>query len=1320
MLSSYVHPDEVRRYLPGSLPTGDGQSHPARARVVYDAIRSIGLTYTPTPVAVGESQLIRSPAEVLVTPRHGNCLDLAVVYSGACLAAGLHPVVVVLHDADGPNHAVVLVFVGGDHGTDVAPPSAWTDDIRTGFATPGEWLPVDATVVASGYPTAGFAASDFEAAVASGASELQRRAWTSVVDIGESGAGIGLQSLAELPNLRSILDPPYATRPEPPDGDREDLGFRLELIRSEFDVLPYQARAEFDRLYDELSNAPANGRLMVRVLTGVGGSGKTRLAAELCAKLSRGQAAGRHWQAGWLPQHVHDERDWSPERLEWLATTLSPLVVAIDYAEGRIAQVGAAIQVLGRRSAGPTVILLTARDAGPWFKDLKGAHKRDADIREVDIAERPSNVERIHRHALTAFAREMNGAYAPPGLLNSNPVTGLDRWTTLDVVMRAWLTAHRGVATTVTTRAELYDEILEHEESLWAKVWRGRHATTALTDPIRAAFAPAAALVSCASPTVDQTLRIVRCAGGEEPERIADVLAVALRSGATGLAVRPDPVADRLVSRELVEQPRLLPALLATTADEPGALGAVFRAIVRATQTMPEAHGPLVGQLAAALPSDKRFWPPAFDVAATHAGAVRDGLATAIRAADTLPINVTRLDELNNQRASLAPLRAAVASRLVSNLTAPTTDASEESRASHAAALLTASVTMSFAGDHRGALDANTRAVDLYTALAADTPDAHRANLAGSLNNLANRRSNLGDHRGALDAITQAVDLYTALAADNPDAHRANLAGSLNNLANMRSDLGDHRGALDAITPAVDLYTALAADNPDAHRANLAMALNNLANMRNSLGDHRGALDAITQAVDLYTALAADNPDAHRADLAMALNNLANMRASLGDDRGALDAITQAVDLYTALAADNPDAHRANLAMALNNLANKRSSLGDHPGALDAITQAVDLYTTLAADNPDAHLPNLALSLNNLANTHSHLGDEAEGIAAFERTAALLAGVGQGYLLARLAERFSKTDDRSAAAEVLLRSARVLDAQYFELSARGGRELVRRVAQHLARSGFDGTALPLWATLPLDDATRELVGEWSAVAQTRSEGRWVRERAKVLGDTGLPDQLSVLAKLYEGNEHIERCVAVLAAIAQYGLEPVAAELQTLGTAADDLREWLATPSWYADEQYLLRYEGALRQASVVQVAAALDAQHAAILVLCDDFDIDRIYDVIREPEHAIGIVAQVIADGDARLLQLLAVASPGLLAMPDLGALLTATAHVLTTDDTVPDDLVDLVAASTAGSNNVALFRSTLTTLGRARPDLTDRLAPLQAALQHHAPEANV
>ncbi len=112
---------------------------------------------------------------------------------------------------------------------------------------------------------------------------------------------------------------------------------------------------------------------------------------------------------------------------------------------------------------------------------------------------------------------------------------------------------------------------------------------------------------------------------------------------------------------------------------------------------------------------------------------------------------------------------------------------------------------LSSLGRREEALAAAEEAADLYRALAAARPEAFTPYLAGSLSNLAAMLSELGRREEALAAAQEAVQIRRALAAARPEAFTHYLAGSLNNLANRLSELGRREEALAAAEEAAGL-----------------------------------------------------------------------------------------------------------------------------------------------------------------------------------------------------------------------------------------------------------------------------------------------------------------------------------------------------------------------------------------------------------------------------------------------------------------------------------------------------------------------------------
>jgi hypothetical protein len=125
------------------------------------------------------------------------------------------------------------------------------------------------------------------------------------------------------------------------------------LLRPEFGVVPFGGRdREIDALTSWLMQVDAAAP---QLLTGRGGTGKTRLALRLVE-----QAVKHGWLAGFLAEDV----DLRP-----LAGLGSPLLVVVDYAEGRTADVSGLLSFAAQVDVTIRVLLL-ARSAGRWQRNL--------------------------------------------------------------------------------------------------------------------------------------------------------------------------------------------------------------------------------------------------------------------------------------------------------------------------------------------------------------------------------------------------------------------------------------------------------------------------------------------------------------------------------------------------------------------------------------------------------------------------------------------------------------------------------------------------------------------------------------------------------------------------------------------------------------------------------------------------------------------------------------------------------------------------------------------------------------------------------------
>lgn len=658
-LAQYVLPGEVDVRLPDLPGPGNGDIE-SRLRQVYKAFAAAGIRYDHEAASDDPDwQVIRPPDHVLAAPKRATCLDAAVTFAGACLVAGLHPLVVIADSQAGGEsaHVVVAVWTRGDWtGGDWPYPRdtvlIGADDrvlqergIRPFVDGPGEFLAVDPTC-ATLRPDRGLAS--FEDAVAAGARVVRGEGWDWRVGV---DVGIGFnQRECFRPAVRpaETLASPYAD----PAGLPEQRSLRL--LRAEYGVVKFQRRDELDVLLDWCTAPGPGSQPRLAVVTGVGGAGKTRLVAELAHKL-----AGQGWHTGFVPAEP------APGLADWLAGTASPLLVAIDYAEVRWAEAAQVIEALQQRAAmTPACVVLTARELSQWYTDLNGklTRSRIEPIQEL-MPLQPSHVEpgRVFQRALQAFCARFGTAQPTPALPRLR-----DGRTTLDVVLLAWLAALGVDADNLPkTRSKLYDEVLEHERRYWRDTYAAPPRSA--KPPTTAFFDQAAACLTMVNPESARVREVLRAV--QDLDRnvewlayLAETLTQCLASRDGRLSVKPDPIGDHLAMRVFGQDRELLVRCL-QRADETERLAGLVN-LTRASDEQPEVAARLA---AAALAAVDGLWRPALAVAEAMGGPCVPGLA-ALAGRDDTPLPLVELaEQIPSGHATLRPVALAAAERLVAD-----------------------------------------------------------------------------------------------------------------------------------------------------------------------------------------------------------------------------------------------------------------------------------------------------------------------------------------------------------------------------------------------------------------------------------------------------------------------------------------------------------------------------------------------------------------------------------------------------------------------------------------------------------------------------
>ena len=802
-------------------------------------------------------------------------MDLCVAFCCAALDAGIYPLILtVTADGGQRRHAIVLVpmerqwAMGCDvlieEGFSREPMMPNREDLRdlvVGSADDpgGTWLAIDVQQVTE-------SDGNWKTALFLGAEYVHDWEWDVCVDVGGLRSRTPDRVLPPGGHIEKVLAPAYAELPE-------DFT-PLQLIRARHNAVPYQQCDEIRQLREWAmmtadATAPSqggrSGDIAVAVVTGTGGTGKTRLAAQLCHDLS---SIG--WYAGFLPSTV----DVTDEELSALTEVTTELLVVVDYAEearrGLIARV---VRKLRARQS-PTRIVLTARGADTWWEEFLEEAAQDGtqlsntlslSIRGKQQVERdPRFFGRMYRRAVKQFSDTLNRA-VPTDVEVPEDLGD----TALDVVLRAWLAVwgdNDAAERAMPTRQELYDRVLSIEFARWRK-------EPELEGISRDHLRRAAATLSLLAPKrdtdkVDDVLSRLPEWNHEHllRNRLAELVVHSLLrdDSVESVGLRPDPVAEHLILTVFGKHPELLDRVLPQDPtqvpglDDPDAEDSVVtrelewvkqsrNACLTLTRASSLDRETALRLARRALRERPFLWKEALDVALTQGGPLASALEALIESGVPLPLGEID-DVIPVGHPALAGAALAATRRL-----ATSAERSPDQQAQWANNL---SIRLSGVGERAAALVEAREAVELYRGLAEASPAVYTPDLAGSLNNLANRLSAVGERGEALEAAREAVELYRGLAEASPAAYTPRLAASLNNLANHLSEVGERNEALEAAREAVRLRRALAEASPAAYTPRLAASLNNLADILAAGGRSEEALGVFAEGFSKFSPVA--------------------------------------------------------------------------------------------------------------------------------------------------------------------------------------------------------------------------------------------------------------------------------------------------------------------------------------------------------------------------------------------------------------------------------------------------------------------------------
>jgi hypothetical protein len=639
------------------------------------------------------------------------------------------------------------------------------------------------------------------------------------------------------------------------------------LLRSEYRIIPFHGR--HDELAALTAWRAADEEIGIRLITGPGGQGKTRLALELITG-----AAEQGWLAGRLRPGCDEQT------LRDLCGTGDDTLVVIDYAETQPALLTTLLRAAAERQqgSGRLRLLLLARSSVAWWPQLRiNAPDHLAALWDDDDTERalPVLFDRIadrprrFADAVATFAAKLglsaDGMAEPADLAQDRFGPAL----ALHMAALAALLDHQQPETPPSAAfRDPAGRVLDHEQRYWADAARAAELPYHQPRLLRAVMTAA---TGCGADSREQAVELLGhlsdLAG--EHERVLGQYADwvhGLHPGPLWLnPLQPDLLGERLLADTLAEQAELAGAL-GRAAIEPDQQGTLWTVLGRAV----DRHA----TVRSALPAILAAGPDTLWLAGTM-------LVSYLPRPDLLvPALIDAIDDITDPRILLAgvddlphahrnaALKIAAAEHALRRLG----DLPERDVAAEASLYSDLADGLVSANRFEESLAALRTAVNLYGELVRSQPDRYASQYLRAKANYAAQLDNCDRHDEAREVNEQVAD----------DAERYGLADDGYLSAQVlwcRSEIFKHLQrplkAEKMMARAVDKCRAAANGGDQYAAAQLPIMIMNLANRQSNLSWHQEALATIEESVRLMRRLDHAYPDPLNPTLPQILYNYA-------------------------------------------------------------------------------------------------------------------------------------------------------------------------------------------------------------------------------------------------------------------------------------------------------------------------------------------------------------------------------------------------------------------------------------------------------------
>lgn len=783
-----------------------------------------------------------------------------------------------------------------------------------------------------------------------------------------------------------VLRPPYEPMPIRHQWSEADL------LRARHDVVPFRGRKEQLRELIEWCEGNTERPVYARLLSGDGAVGKTRLARELCRRMS-----DKGWIAG-----IIDPVDLLRVGFSQLLDLPERRLVVVDDADAYTGQLKTLLdEAMKDRSGYPLRILAIAHRDDQWWQALRRRYEALLEERDPPLLTAPEYEERkfVYDAALESFTSwyEQKEAKQKTGTDQEQANRQEDGPNLEEPAFASYLlvliqalvdararigieesTAVVGGPRPISLRAALLDYALDVEREAWRKTagQAGLYDDPVLLERVVA--------ISCLAVTdrpvegageseAARRLRLVPDLA-DEPEWRRRAFARWQYTQFSGegylRTLQPLRLANRLESKVIAAFPELATQLLdvgSTCDGTPRTPAAQARQVLNVLQllqfTMADDDRP-ADRPDDTHPSEKPD---------TEQCKARQALTAALHQHAAALVRLVKCVARADQDDSARPIGTSLAAALDSTLR-------RESAQEVAAQVLREFDVICPDAMLELATAVAEHAVQYHRRASGPPTEENRRELARALQRWSLYLACSGLRIRAHEVAGQAVDTYHALQQLSPsEDHDFYLAEALKELADRLVDIGRFEDADHCARDAVRRLEALFQQNRTRrHAFGLVKALCTLATAAHSIGRQREALQAATEACELIEQLpqarqgdAEYEPDEIQGMKAFALRVHAWQLGASGHVDQAVAKATESVETYEALRERHPGLWKRDVAEALSVLGVQHAAREEWQECVAQLSKAVDgHYNALEREYREAVRPQHALALGRLAEAY--------------------------------------------------------------------------------------------------------------------------------------------------------------------------------------------------------------------------------------------------------------------------------------------------------------------------------------------------------------